>query len=173
MSEQTNAVQEFVMTRVFDAPRDLVFKMWTEPEHVGQWFGPKGCTIRAVAFDLRPGGIVLCCMKTSDGHEMWGRWVFREIVPPKRLVWVNSFSDENGGLTRHPMSPTWPLEMLTTVDFTEQDGKTKITLQWVPINPTEDELKTFNAGHESMKMGWTGTFDRLEAYLRSKHDNQN
>lgn len=94
-----------------------------------------------------------------------GKWVFREIVVPERIVFVNSFSDENGGLTRHPLSPTWPLELLTTITFAEEVGKTKLTLRWIPVNATEDERKTFNGGRESMKMGWTGTFENLDAYL--------
>ena len=63
------------------------------------------------------------------------------------------------------MSPSWPLEMLATVTFAEEAGKTKLTLRWAPINPTAEERKTFNAGRESMKMGWTGTFEQLDAYL--------
>ena len=104
-------------------------------------------------------------MRSPDGRDMWGKWVFREIVVPERIVFVNSFSDENGGLTRHPLSPTWPLELLTTITFAEEGGKTKLALRWIPVNATEDERKTFNGGRESMKMGWTGTFDNLETYL--------
>jgi len=103
---------EFIVSRVFDAPRDLVWKAWT------------------------------------------------------RIVLVNSFSDEKGGLTRHPMSPTWPLEMLSTTTLTEHEGKTTITPRWAPLNPTEEERKTFDAAHEGMKQGWTGTFDQLAAYLK-------
>jgi uncharacterized protein YndB with AHSA1/START domain len=84
------------------------------------------------------------------------------------LVWVNSFSDEAGGLTRHPMNPTWPLEMLTTVTFEEQPGdKTKLTIRWQPLNANAEERKTFDAGHASMQQGWGGTLDQLAAYLAS------
>jgi uncharacterized protein YndB with AHSA1/START domain len=97
--------------------------------------------------------------------EMWGKFTYREIVPPSRIVFVSSFSDERGGLTRHPMAPSWPQQMLTTVSFTEEGDKTRFTVEWVPLDPTEEELSTFEQGRDSMKQGWTGTFERLEAYL--------
>ena len=88
-----------------------------------------------------------------------------QIVAPERIVLVNSFSDEQGGLTHHPMSPTWPLEMLSTSTFTEQEGKTTIALSWFPLNATEAERKTFDANRDGMRAGWMGTFDQLTEYL--------
>src|SRR5690242_12908512 len=105
--------QVFEIFRTFDAPRALVWKVCTEPEHMKEWFAPKGFTGRAVKMEFRPGGTYLYCLRSPDGHEMWGKCVYREIVPPDKLVYINSFSDEKGGTTRHPMSATWPLEMLT------------------------------------------------------------
>ncbi len=161
-----NATQkEFVISRVFDAPRDLVWKAFTEPERMKQWFTPKGFTGRVAKMDLRPGGTYHYCLVAPDGKEMWGKAVYREIAAPERLVWVNSFSDAQGGTTRHPLSPGWPLEMLTTITLAEQGGKTKLTVVWVPIKPTEEERKTFDAGHASMNQGWTGTLDQLAEYL--------
>ncbi len=97
---------------------------------------------------------------------MWAKFVYREIVAPERLVWVHSFSDEAGGLTRHPLSPTWPLELLTTVTFEDAPGgKTKVTLRWSPLDATAEEQKTFDAAHDGMRGGWGGTFERLTAYL--------
>jgi uncharacterized protein YndB with AHSA1/START domain len=162
--EKTSS-KEFVITRVFDAPRELVFKAWTESEHIAKWFGPKGVTVKSAKMDLRPGGSLHSCMAAPDGHEMWGKWVFREIAPPEKLVYINSFSDEKGGLTRHPMSATWPLEMLTTVVFEDEGGKTKLTLTWVPMNSSAEEIATFENGMAGMTGGWSGTFDQLEAYL--------
>jgi uncharacterized protein YndB with AHSA1/START domain len=156
--------REFVISRVLDAPRELVFKTWTDSKHM-EWWGPKGATIHHAKLDLRPGGTFHYCMKTPEGHEMWGKWVIREIADPARLVFVNSFSDAAGGITRHPMSPNWPIETLSTITFAPEDGKTCLTVRWVPLNPTEAERKTFNENHESMKNGWTGTLDRLEGYL--------
>ena len=97
---------------------------------------------------------------------MWGKFVYREIVPPARMVLINSFSDEAGGTTRHPLHMSWPLEMLSVFTFEEQPGgKTKLTIRWSPHNATEDEQKTFDAGHDGMRQGWGGTMEQLEAYL--------
>jgi uncharacterized protein YndB with AHSA1/START domain len=149
---------------VLHAPRDVVWRVWTEREHL-QWWGPKGVTILHARLDLRPGGIFHYCMRTADGKEMWGKWVLREIIKPERLVFFNSFSDKSGGLTRHPMSPTWPLEILSTITFTAQKKRTLLTVQWLPVNAPAVERKTFDESHEAMQGGWNGTLDRLAEYL--------
>ena len=157
--------QEFSISRELAAPRELVFKAWTERDRMAEWFGPKGVTMVTSSLDLRPGGIYHYCMRTPDGSEMWGKWVFREIVPPERLVFVSSFSDPEENVTRHPMAPDWPLEMITNVTFTENAGRTTVTVRWAPIKASQIEIDTFNAAHASMNGGWTGTFQQLEAYL--------
>ena len=157
--------QDFVIARVFDAPRDLVWRAFTEPERILQWMSPKGAAAVAAKMDFRPGGTYHYGVRTPDGSVMWGKYVYREIDAPKRLVWVNSFSDEAGGITRHPLVPTWPLQMLTTVTFTEQKGKTTLTVRWTPVNPTDEERKTFDSAHEGMKQGWGGSFEQLADYL--------
>jgi uncharacterized protein YndB with AHSA1/START domain len=162
--------EAFVISREFDAPRELVWKAWTERERIMQWFGPKGFTMPVAKLDFRPGGTLHYCLRAPDGTELWGRFVYREIVVPERIVHVNSFSDENGGLGRHPFSEEWPLEMLTTTTFVEREGRTTVTVRWVPINETEVERRTFDGGRQSMKMGWTGTFEQLEAYLAKARD---
>jgi uncharacterized protein YndB with AHSA1/START domain len=156
---------EFSITRVFDAPRDLVWKAVTEADRLMQWWGPKGFTMLVCKVDLRPGGVFQYSMRSPDGREMWGKWVYREIAAPERMVCVVSFTDEHGNVKRHPMSPTWPLEVLNTMILSEQDGKTTLTLYGVPLNATEEERKTFDAGHGSMKQGFTGTLDQLAGYL--------
>ena len=165
-TKNERASEEFTISRIFDAPRDLVWKAFTDPEHMKNWWGPKGFTVRAAKMDFRPGGSYHYSMRSPDGHDMWGKFVYREIVPPEKIVFINSFSDEEAGLTRHPMSPTWPLEMLSTFTFTERDGKTTLTIRWLPYNATEVERKTFDDGRSGMNMGWTGTLDQLENYLR-------
>jgi uncharacterized protein YndB with AHSA1/START domain len=163
--DERNNLEEFVITRVFDAPRDLVWKAFTEPQRLKEWWGPKGVTVIESKMDLRPGGSYHYAMRTPDGSTMWGKFVYREITPPSRLVFVNSFSDEAGGVTRHPMAPTWPLEMLSTFLFEEESGKTRFTVRWSPLNATEEERATFAAGHPSMQQGWGGTLDKLAAFL--------
>ena len=160
-----DAENEFTITRVFHASRDLVYKAWTECEHLKHWWGPKGFTVSYCKNDLRPGGMLHYCLKSPDGQDMWGKFAYREIVAPERLVYINSFSDEKGGTARHPLHQEWPLEILSTVTFSEQHGLTTVTVHWVPINATEGERKTFSSGHGSMQQGWTGTLDHLATYL--------
>jgi uncharacterized protein YndB with AHSA1/START domain len=158
--------QDFIISRVFDAPRELVWKCFTEPDRMQHWWGPKGSVVVAAKMDFRVGGTYLGAMRDPSGRVMWAKFVYREIVAPERLVWVHSFSDEAGGVTRHPLSPTWPLEMLTTVTFDEPlRGQTGVTLRWSPIGASAEEHKTFDAAHDSMRGGWGGTFERLAAYL--------
>lgn len=164
-TKQDQTSKPFVIARTVDVPRARLWKAWTDTEQLKKWWGPKGAEVLKAKLDLRPGGTFHYCMR-YNGQEMWGKFVYREIVPNERFVFVSSFSDEKGGVTRHPMSDSWPIQMLTTITFTEQDGKTTITVQWAPIDPTEAERKTFDSGHDSMRIGWTGTFDQLTEYLK-------
>ncbi len=96
---------------------------------------------------------------------MWGQFAYREIVKPECIVFVNSFSDEKGNVTRHPLHLTWPLEMLSTISFIEQAGMTTVTVRWASLNATAEERKTFEDGFDSMQKGWGGTFQQLGEYL--------
>ncbi len=113
------AADEFVLSRTFDAPRDLVWKAFTDPEHMQHWWGPKGFKARVAKMEFRPGGIYHYALQSPDGHEMWGKFIYREIVAPERIVFVNSFPTKTPDLTRHPMSPNWPLELLSVFTFAE------------------------------------------------------
>ena len=166
MADSKTTGGDFVLSRVFDAPRDLVWKAFTEPQRMKEWWGPKGFTVIASKMDLRVGGGYLYGLRAPDGGAMWGKMVYREIVPPERIVFINSFSDEAGGTTRHPLNQSWPLEMMSIITFEEQPGsKTKFTIHWSPHNATADEQKTFGTNHDSMRQGWGGTLAQLEAYL--------
>ncbi len=160
--------QDFVISRTFDAPRDLVWKVYSEAEHLAQWWGPKGCTIRVVKLDVRPGGMFHYAMAYQPGQDMWGRFVYREIVPPERMVFVSSFSDADGGVTRAPfptIGPTFPLEILNTMTLTEDGGKTTVSLRGHPLNATDEERATYRGMFGSMQQGYSGTFDELARYL--------
>jgi len=159
-------IEEFVISRVLDAPRDRVWKVFTQVEHMKQWWGPKGFTVTHAKMDLRPGGTYHYALKSPTGDAMWGKFVFREIAPPEKLVFMSSFSDEAGGVTRHPMAPTWPLLMLTTFSFEDLGDKTRFTVRWSPYNATEEERQAFETGRPSMTQGWSGTLDQLAAYLQ-------
>lgn len=160
------SMQPFVASRVFDAPRDKVWKAWTEAERLKQWWGPAGFKVHTCKVDLRPGGTFLYGMTAPDGTDMWGRFIYREIRAPQKLVFIVSFSDPNGGVTRHPWNENWPLETHSTVTFEEIGAKTKVTVQWLPADSaSEIERKTFDEGRDSMKQGWGGTMDQFAHYL--------
>jgi uncharacterized glyoxalase superfamily protein PhnB/uncharacterized protein YndB with AHSA1/START domain len=160
------ATEPFVLSRTFDVSRDVLWQCFTDPARMQRWWGPKGVQVIAARMDLRPGGTYHYGMRMPDGGEMWGRFVYREIAAPERLVFVNSFSDAHGGLTRHPLAPSWPIEMLSTFSFKDESpGKSTFTVTWTPLNPTPQERAAFDAGHDGMKNGWNGTMEQLAAYL--------
>ena len=156
---------EFVIRREFDAPLDRVWRAWTEPERMAKWWGPRDFDIVSLKLDLRPGGACHYLLRSPGGHDMWGKLTYREIVPMQKLVFVVAFSDEAGGITRHPLNEGWPLQIFSTVTFSERGGRTTITVHWVPYEATDDERKVFEEGKDSMQAGWTGTLDRLQAFL--------
>lgn len=165
MSANDNSSEAFTVARTFDAPRELVWKVYTKVEHLAQWWGPKGFTWLDGTLDFKPGGIFHYGMRSPDGREMWGKFVYREIVRPERIVFINSFSDKDGNTTGAPFAADWPLEVLNTVTFAEMDGKTTVTLRGGPYNATEAERDRFKAMRPSMDQGFKATFDQLEAYL--------
>ena len=160
------AGEEFVITRELNAPRELVWKMWTDENHMAKWWGPTGFEMIKSKIDLKPGGMYHYGMKTPDGaHTMWGKIVYREIAAPERMIVVVSFCDENAVTIRHPLAPTWPLEVLSTMTFTEKNGKTTLTMKGVPLNANEGEIKMYKSGYAGMQQGFGGTFAQLDAYL--------
>ena len=162
----TSPTPVFTITHIFNAPRDVVWRAWTDPVGFGQWFGPKGFTSQVKSADVRAGGMLHSCLTSPDGYAMWAKFVYREVTPPSRLVWEHSFSDENAGITRHPGQHDWPLKLLTTVDLADAgNGQTALTLTWSPVESTEAERAIFTEGMPSMTHGWTGTFEQLTAYL--------
>ncbi len=141
--------RELVVTRVFDAPRSLVFKAWTDPAHLERWQGaPRGFTVPSHEQDIRPGGGFRVCMRSPEGVDHWLQGVYREIVEPQRLVFTHAWRDANG----KPGTET-----LVTLTFTERGGKTELTLRQTGFTSVESR-----DGH---KTGWTSTFDRLAEYL--------
>jgi uncharacterized protein YndB with AHSA1/START domain len=162
------AQPDFTISRVFDAPRDLMWRCFTEIEHLKQWWGPKGVKIATANVVFRVGGSFHYAMQPPSGDIMWGKMAYREILPQDRIVFINSFSDEAGGVTRHPMAPVWPLQMHSTFTFEDvPGGKTRFTVRWSPYDAMPEEQATFASEQSrvSMTNGWTGTLDQLEAYL--------
>lgn len=156
---------KFVISRTFNAPRELVFKVWTEAEHLMHWWGPTGMSLEVKKLELRPGGMFHYGMRSPDGHEMWGKFVYQEIVAPEKIVFINSFSDAEGNTIRPPFSSEFPLEVMNIATFAEHNGQTTLTLRGGPHNATVEEHAFYKGMFESMQQGFGGTFDQLDAYL--------
>ena len=121
-----------MITRIFEVPRELVFKALTQPEFVMKWWGPKGFTCPFCTIDLHLGGVFHGCMRSPEGRDYLSKSVFREIVDPERLVFTDSFSDEVGNVVPpayYGMSTDWPTETLVTMTLADHNGKTKFVLQ--------------------------------------------
>ncbi|ARU62612.1 polyketide cyclase [Tumebacillus avium] len=160
-------MSELEITRILNAPRELVFKVWTESAHLQNWWGPTGMKLEVAQLELRPEGIFHYSMETPDGNKMWGKFVYQEITAPERIVYINSFADEAGNTVRAPFSPIFPLEVMNIMTFEEHEGNTKFTLRSTPHNATEEEQQFYAAMHANMQQGFAGTFGQLEAYLET------
>lgn len=139
---------ELVITRIFDAPRDLVFKVWTDPAHVAQWWGPNGFKTTIQEMDVRPGGHWRYAMRGPDGNDYPFDGVYAEVVEPERLVF-------DGTIHSDPGQRVW-----TEVTFTEQEGKTKVTVHQV--------YSFESAATRGASLGWNQQLDRLTAYLAKR-----
>jgi uncharacterized protein YndB with AHSA1/START domain len=146
------AERELVITRVFDAPRELVWKAWTEPERMARWWGPRGFNTPVCELDVRPGGAIRIVMRGPDGAEHPMTGVFREIVKPERLVFFSAALDEEG----KPL-----FEGTNTVTFSEQGGKTTLTMVARVIKSTPKAARNL----DGMEIGWTQSLERLTEYL--------
>ena len=153
--------QGLVVERIFDAPRELAWRAWTEPEHLMRWYGPKGFASPTCEIDFRVGGRHLFGLRSPDGHGYWTAGVYREIVPLERFVYTDSFADEHGNVvpaTHYGMGEDVPTETIVTVTLEELDGgKTKLTLR--QVGWTDDSMAA-GAG-----AGWNEAFDKLAADL--------
>jgi uncharacterized protein YndB with AHSA1/START domain len=153
--------EDLTITHIFDAPREIVWAIWTEPELVRRWWGPEGFTVPVARIDLRVGGRYLYCMMSPDCEDLWSTGVYREIVPMERIVVTDSFADEMGNIVpaaHYGMSGMWPDELLVTATFEEeQDGKTKFTLVHSGI--------PFGEPREQAEAGWNESFEKFDRIL--------
>lgn len=158
--------REFVLTRVFTAPRELVFAAWTKAEHFARWFGPRGFGIPACAMDAWPGGAIRFCMG-APGAEYWHEGVFREVVEPERIVFTLRFTDGRGNPVPHPNFPGWPLEaeFHQTVTFAERGGATEVTVRQVIVPPEAAAHEAFEIERPLARQGWSQSFERLDELL--------
>jgi uncharacterized protein YndB with AHSA1/START domain len=155
----------FQMVRTFPAPVARVWAAWTEAEALAKWWGPAGMATRVVHHDLRPGGHFLYAITPPGGPEFWGRMDYRDVAPTHHLGFASAFSDAQGGLTRHPMAPVWPLRMLNRVTLMPEGSGTRLKLLSAPLEATAEERAAFEATMPSMTQGWGGTLDALTTFL--------
>jgi uncharacterized protein YndB with AHSA1/START domain len=158
---KTTGSSAFEITRVFKAPRDRVWKAWSEADQLQHWWGPKGCSIEIRRFEFRPGGFLHYAMKFADAPTMWGRFNYREIVMFERIVWLNSFSNDKCGIARAPFSEFCPLEIENSATFTEHAGATTVSLRAEPFGEATEERKYFEDLRSSLEQGYGGTFEQL------------
>jgi len=162
------AVKPYIVSREFAAPRELVWNVNTQAEHLEKWLGPEGVTGFTKSMDFRVGGKYHYAQRTADGSfNAWGIMTYLEISPMDRIVSIQSFSDENGDITIHPLAPTWPKLMHWVMDFEDLgNSRTKLSVTWLPVDGSSaEELALFDGAREGMNGGWKGTFDKLENYL--------
>ncbi len=140
--------EELVITRIFDAPPDMVFRLWSEPEHMARWSCPQGFTTTLNEGDIRPGGHWRMCMRSPDGRDHCLQGIYWEIVPPERILFTHAWEDETGKPGH---------ETQVCVRFTEENGKTRQVFR-----QTGFETPAMRDSHEA---GWNECFDKEEAYL--------
>jgi uncharacterized protein YndB with AHSA1/START domain len=170
LEKEDTGKEKFVINRSFHAPIGLVYDMWTKPEHIANWLPPTGFAMEFIRTDMRVGGRSFYKMFNREGLTMYGSITYRDFSPTHRLVYEQDFRDESDRISRHPLLPTWPESMQTTVFLTDEgDGETRVTVEWRPAaSATREEIENFVKQRTGMTAGWTGSFDKLEDYVRSK-----
>ena len=157
VKQQGSAFQnDIVINRVFNLPISVVWLAWTDAEYFKKWWGPRGFTCPSSKMEAKVGGKYLSCMRGPDGKEYWSTGVVKELIPERKLVVTDSFSDDKGNIkpaSEYGMPGDWPKELLITVYLEEADGATKMKLkhQGIPAEMREDCIK-----------GWNESFDKLE-----------
>ena len=148
------------ITRVFDAPRELVFRAWTTAELLTRWHAPQGCTLQVLSLDFRPGGELLTCISNPSFGDCRCKGIYLEIIEPERIVYRSMLVDANGSPVDSVAvghDPEWPAETIVTVTFTDEGGKTRLTLR----QNVSEALAKRTGAHPS----WLQMLDRLAAVV--------
>lgn len=168
MNDNEILVEPTILTREYNAPRQLVFEAWTQVDHLRNWQFPfKGVTCEFVSADITSGGSSLHKMIMPNGFEMWLLTKYEEITPPESLVFRQYNSNEAGDILPNPQMPNWPKELRTTILLEEVGDITKLQLIWQPINPSKEEAEAFEASRSEHDKGWGGGLDQLITYLET------
>jgi uncharacterized protein YndB with AHSA1/START domain len=166
LDETVNQKNTFVINRSFHTSVDFMYDMWTNPKNISAWLAPTGASMNFIKADIQTGGTTFWKMEGPHG-VMFGKAKYLEMNQPNKIVYTQQFVDESENISRHPMAPTWPETMLTTVEFSAEDtNQTRVTVTWEPHGKTtHDELDTFKNARAGMTMGWTGSFDKLDDHI--------
>ncbi len=157
------SLPEFILERRFNAPRDLVWRSWTEPDLLARWYGPGVETI-IHKLDVRPGGLWLNEMKMAGGSH-YQRVEYTEVLPPGKLVWLHSIADADWNVTANAMMPDWPRVLLTTVSFAADADRTDVRLVWTPHEASDAEIACFAGAIGGLDKGWGKGMEMLEDLL--------
>ena len=155
----------FALTHVVAVPRDSVWAALSNPDRFARWWGGEGAQKRVASMSFHPGGRLLYAIDRPNEPPRWGRWVYRDIIEPARLVFVASCADANGGVTRHPRVPHWPRYVHHTLDLADVAGGTEFRLCSRPVHASEEEIRTFEDRHDSLRRDLADAWARLDAYL--------
>ena len=170
LAKESSGKEQFVINRSFDAPLELMFEMWTNPEHIAQWLAPTGFTMEFRQSKSEAEGNTFYFMTNGNGVDFYGRKRILEMRKPDRVVYTQQFCDKDENISRHPLAPTWPETMLTTVELTaEGQNRTRVTVTWEVYGATtKEELETFIQSKAGMNQGWAGSFNKLDDYLANR-----
>jgi len=149
--------KEILFTRVFDAPRELVWEAWTKPGHIARWWGPNGYTVPACKLDFREGGKIHLDMQGPDGNVYPADGVYREISKPEKIV-IDGIAEET-----HPCGGGLPPRAVLTITFAEQEGKTFFSM----LTQFESKNRMQAANDNGYSVSWEMCFDRFGEYLAS------
>ena len=153
---------DFTISWVFNAPRDKLFRAWTEPDQFKKWYGPRHFTVPVARMELRPGGAYFSCMRSPDGRDFCSIGVVKDVKAPERLAYTDSFADKDGNpipSSKLGMDPSWPENVLVEVTISEQGPMSKVTVRMgLPRSLAERNM---------VPQGWAESFVKLADYLET------
>ncbi len=157
----------FVYNRTFHAPINSMWDAWTIPENLCQWMSPTGTSMTFINAEIKVGGTSFYHMTNGQEMSMYGKAKYIEMDRPVKLVYIQNFADQDGNLGKHPMAPTWPSYMKTTIEFfAENELETRICISWeIYGDASPEERAIFHQAKAGMTMGWSGSLDKLEDFF--------
>jgi uncharacterized protein YndB with AHSA1/START domain len=166
LGKRLGGVEQFFIARTFNAPIEHLYEMWTDTEHLAQWMPLAGATMRFLRAEPHIGGSSFYVMTMANGAVMHGRVRYLALEKPDRIVYTQQFCNEQEQVITAPFFENWPQTMLTTVELVaEAPNRTRVTLCWEPQEATAEAIAEFVRQRGGMTMGWTGSFDKLEALM--------